>query len=103
MYDPEIFAQGAHGLLLAEWRVRLETPLVIRNGESLAFAEGDEQKSRGVDLRLLWQNASGAPHQHEVAALYDGYEVVDGRLLAYHLAPASSVRGALRSWLIQHI
>ena len=101
MYNNQLYAEGAYSLLLATWNVTLETPLVIRNGRTLSYGEDASTKSRNQHLHLNW--LAGANATHEVAALFDGYEVVDGRVVSYHYVPPSSVRGALRSWVIRHM
>ncbi len=101
MYDNKILQGGVHGVLLARWRLRCETPLAIRNGLSISVAEPKRPKTRGMGLTFRW-----LPHQgdeHEVAALHYGYEVSGSQVRSYHYVPASSVRGALRSWTINHL
>ena len=90
----------------------LETPLAIRNGETLAYLESNRPKSRGDRLQLRWQHPSEELKQqakkdelaqYEVAALHYGYEVVGDKVSSYHFVPPSSVRGALRSWTARHL
>lgn len=99
MYNHEIFKQGVRSALLVNWTLRCETPLAIRNGDALSYSENTNQpKTRGKNLRLKWYRPVSIEHQ--VAALYYGYEVVDGQAKACYVVPPSSVRGALRSWTI---
>ncbi len=100
-YDNKLFAQGLHGVLRATWKLRLVTPLAIRNGLSIKYSEPKASKSRGLHVRFKWQEPDET--DYEVAALHFGYEVVEGTLRAFHFVPASSVRGALRSWTINHL
>jgi hypothetical protein len=100
-YNNKVFAQGLHGLLRATWKLRLMTPLAIRNGLSIKYSEPKASKSRGLRLRFKWQEPDET--DYEVAALHFGYEVVEGGLQAFHFVPPSSVRGALRSWTINHL
>jgi len=102
MYNHELFKQGVRSALLVNWTLRCETPLAIRNGDALSYSEDTLlPKTRGKNLRLKWHRSVNGEHQ--VAALYYGYEVVDGLAKTYYVVPPSSIRGALRSWTIGHL
>lgn len=102
MYDPQIFSSGVYGLLKVNWKLRCETPLAIRNGVSILYRDRDDQKSRGIDISFKWQRPQ-FDSDHEVSALHYGYQVKDNNLESYHFVPASSIRGSLRSWVINHL
>jgi CRISPR/Cas system CSM-associated protein Csm3 (group 7 of RAMP superfamily) len=101
MYNDQLFADGVHSVLLAEWELLCKTPLVIRNGQQIAYSDTTPNKTRLGRLNLSWQTT--LDEEHAVAALHYGYEIRDGRVHSYHFVPASSVRGALRSWSIRHL
>ncbi|MEW5985001.1 MAG: RAMP superfamily CRISPR-associated protein [Chloroflexota bacterium] len=101
MYNNHIFSVGVHSVFLAFWKLECVTPLAIRNGLSISYEEAIARKSRGRDLKFKWKPKEGS--DYEVAALHYGYEIANGQVSAYHFVPASSVRGALRSWTISHL
>jgi hypothetical protein len=45
----------------------------------------------------------GENGNYEVTGLHYGYQIVDDQVKTMHFVPASSVRGALRNWTIQHV
>ncbi len=100
-YNNRIFAEGVHGVLRVNWTLRCETPLAIRNGLFISYEEPKIIKGRGLRLKFKWK----APDEtdYEVAALHFGYEIENAALQPFHFVPASSVRGALRSWTINHL
>jgi hypothetical protein len=100
MYNDQLFADGVHSVLLADWEFVCVTPLVIRNGQQIAYSDSTPIKTRLGKLRL---RQKALDEEHAVAALYYGYEIRDGRVHSYHFVSASSVRGALRSWSIRHL
>lgn len=101
MYNDQLFADGVHSVLLADWELACETPLVIRNGQQIVFSDTAPIKTRLGGLNLSLQTTHD--EEHAVAALHYGYEIRDDRVHSYHFVPASSVRGALRSWSIHHL
>jgi CRISPR/Cas system CSM-associated protein Csm3 (group 7 of RAMP superfamily) len=101
MYNDRLYANGIHSVLLADWELACKTPLVIRNGQQIAYSDITPDKTRLGKLSLSWQTP--LDEEHSVAALYYGYEIRDDRVHRYHYVPASSVRGALRSWSIRHL
>jgi len=111
MYDHRLYAKGVHSILLVEWSLQCQTPLLIRNGKTLVYSENTERaKTRGRDLTLQWKKAAKDGQKNndgiteaEVAGLAYGYVIEDGQVVPYHFVPASSVRGALRSWTLRHL
>ena len=101
MYNDRLYANGIHSVLLADWELACKTPLVIRNGQQIAYSDITPDKTRLGKLSLSWQTP--VDEEHSVAALCYGYEIRDDRVHRYHFVPASSVRGALRSWSIRHL
>lgn len=105
MYNDQLYADGVHGVLLADWELTCETPLAIRNGQHVAYTEAtvtsSPPKTRYRNMSLNWQAPIGP--DFEVTALHYGYEIHGGQVLSYHFVPPSSVRGALRSWTIRHL
>lgn len=101
MYNDQLFANGVHSVLLADWELVCETPLAIRNGQQIAYSDNTPTKTRLGKLNLSWQMKPD--EEHAVAALYYGYEISNGQVQSYHFVPPSSLRGALRSWSIRHL
>jgi CRISPR/Cas system CSM-associated protein Csm3 (group 7 of RAMP superfamily) len=101
MYNDRLYADGVHSMLLAEWELLCNTPLVIRNGHQIAYTDSALTKTRNCDLQLKWQAKDG--QGYEVAALHYGYEILGGQVYSYHFVPPSSIRGALRSWSIRNL
>ncbi|MBN1145608.1 MAG: hypothetical protein JXA78_00020 [Anaerolineales bacterium] len=102
MYNNQIFLQGVHSILLVCWPLRCETPLAIRNGMSITYHEPKVTKGRGLGLKFMWQ-ASKDNTSHDVATLHYGYEIEGSKVISHHFVPPSSVRGALRSWTVNHL
>lgn len=100
-YNNRIFAEGVHGVLRVDWRLRCVTPLAIRNGLTIGYDETKINKGRGLGVKFRWREPEESGY--EVAILHFGYEIADGALHIYHYVPASSLRGALRSWTINHL
>jgi hypothetical protein len=104
MYDNQLFASGVYGVFIADWRLRCETPLAVRNGVRITYQVQDALKSRGKDTRFYWrEKVSTNKKDNEVAALHYGYKIQGDRLAMIHFIPSSSVRGALRAWTINHL
>lgn len=101
MYNDRLYANGIHSVLLADWELACNTPLVIRNGQQIAYSDNTPNKTRLGKLNLSWQTP--LDEEYSVAALHYGYEIRDDLVHRYHFVPASSVRGALRSWSICHL
>jgi len=101
MYDNAIFRQGLSGILHARWTLECKTPLTVRNGLSVSYADRGPAKSRGLNVKFKWQPK--VDPDYELAALAYGYEVEGSKVLSYHAIPASSLRGALRSWTINYL
>lgn len=104
MYSNQIYSSGVYSVLKVYWKLRCETPLAIRNGITIGFEDGSQNKSRGMGQRFMWRASNDKDKsESEVSALHYGYKVVDDNVKAYHFVPPSSVRGALRSWTINHL
>lgn len=101
MYNDRLYADGVHSVLLAEWELLCQTPLVIRNGQHLAYADNAPTKTRYRNPEMKWRGKQG--QEYEVAALHYGYEIQGGSVHSYHFVPSSSIRGSLRSWSIRHL
>ena len=104
MYDNQLYTSGIYGVFITDWMLCCETPLAIRNGMRIGYKDKDQRKSRGMGLRFQWQlPQKGINKDNEVAVLHYGYEVTGDHLTSYHFVPPSSLRGALRSWTINHL
>jgi hypothetical protein len=104
MYDNQLFASGVYGVFIVDWRLCCETPLAVRNGVKIAYQVQDGMKSRGKDTRFYWREKSSTNKKdNEVATLHYGYKIEGDRIAMVHFIPPSSVRGALRSWTINHL
>jgi len=101
MYNDRLYANGVHSVLLADWELACKTPLVIRNGQQIAYSDKTPDKTRLGKLSLSWEMP--ADEEHSVAALHYSYEIHDDRVHRHHFVPASSIRGALRSWSIRNL
>lgn len=101
MYNDLLYSEGVHSVLLAEWELLCKTPMVIRNGYQIAYADSALTKTRYRDLQLKWRGKEN--QEYEVAALHYGYEIRGRQVHSYHFVPPSSIRGALRSWSIRHL
>ena len=51
MYNDQLYAEGVHSVLLAEWELLCRTPLVIRNGHQIAYSDSAHQDASG---RMKW-------------------------------------------------
>ena len=104
MYDNQVFSQGVQGILKGTWELSCETPLVIRNGMKIHYTAAEDKKIRNKDVQFHWQAKDPANKKaSEVACLHYGYEINEGKAKGYYFVPASSVRGALRSWTIRQL
>lgn len=103
MYNDRLYADGVHSMLLAEWELLCNTPLVIRNGYRIAYTDSAQPKTktRYHNLQLKWRNKIN--QEYEVSSLHYGYEIRDDQVCSYHFVSPSSIRGALRSWSIRHL
>lgn len=98
MYNDQLYADGVHSVLLAEWEMLCSTPLVIRNGYHIAYTDSAQTKTRYHDLKLKWRNKENK--EYEVSSLHYGYEISNAQVCSFHFVSPNSVRGALRSWSI---
>lgn len=102
------FENGVHSVLKVEWQLKLETPLCIKNGHSFAWQSvgDDSKKSRNHDTVYKWntpKSKNERDNENEIQDLHYGLFVEDGKLVPKYMVPASSIRGTLRSWTIQHL
>jgi len=107
-YDDRQYGKGVQSILQVEWELVCKTPLAIRNGQSVVFeADRGNQKSRGRGLAMKWEIAPEKKKKSDddvtLASLAYEYVVDGDKLVPYHMIPASSVRGALRSWTMRHL
>ena len=104
MYNNKLYADGVYGMLKVRWVLKLETPMVIRNGKFIHYKSREKanSKNRGLGIEFGWSKSTDKD-KPDVAALHYGYEIRDGKVQAYHFVPASGVRGAFRSWVIDHL
>ncbi|MEE4355056.1 MAG: RAMP superfamily CRISPR-associated protein [Desulfococcaceae bacterium] len=91
--------RGLHSLLRVQWKLRLETPLCIRSGHTSAFGSGTGNKNRNSKMSFLWNREKGRDNA-EVSELCTGLRVEQGQLVPVYSIPSSSLRGALRSWML---
>lgn len=101
------FKNGVLGVLRAEWTLKLETPLVVRHGDSKAFFLRKCKKGKGNELKTTWQKPVAQSESDEWAEITDfNYHFrVDeqNNLKTLYSVPASSIRGALRNWTIRQM
>jgi CRISPR/Cas system CSM-associated protein Csm3 (group 7 of RAMP superfamily) len=95
-----IFKEGVHSLLQVEWSLMLVTPLCIRNGRQFVW-DASGTKSRFQNVLYQW-NKTPQRSDHQIQDLHFEVEVNDTTINSVYCVPASSVRGTLRSWTIQH-
>jgi len=108
---PIPFEKGVLGVLNAEWRLKLETPLIIRNESKAAIKlqSEDQTKGRGTELEIVWlnseeklsSNTKGKKLYSELADFNYNFEVNGNRLRVEYSIPASSIRGSLRNSAIR--
>lgn len=104
MYDNQIFSNGVHSVLIGHWKLSCETPLVIRNGLDICYSSEEATKTRNKDIKFSWRGKDATnKKEYEVATLHYGYKIENSKVISYHFVPPSSVRGALRSWTINHL
>ncbi len=90
-------------LLIIDLELELATPLVIRGGTS-SWSQGRVGKARNLNMRYSKRNRKKEGKEWtELGDLQTQAEIVDGQLaLSFHL-PASSLRGATRSWVLSQL
>lgn len=102
-----IFSDGVNAILLTKWKLRLETPLCIKsmkNNSSSAFNPTDgEKKTRNCNMSFGWNRSTTNNDEVKVSDAHFEIHIKDGRVFPYYSIPASSIRGALRSWTIKHL
>lgn len=103
---PFPFEQGIQSALHCHWRLTLKTPLVIRSGKQASYKNNKEgyKKGRGQETEFSWEKTEKDDDQTwtEVADFNYQFTVgTDDELTVDYAIPPSSVRGALRQWLIK--
>ena len=93
MNNHPVMFKSIQGVLKICWEFECKQPLVIRNGQKLNFV--NRQRSNRVN--------NGDQTEMEVAELNYSYWVEDEQLVAYYKVPASSIRGVLRSYVIDNL
>jgi len=102
MVKQPLFKDGVNAVLVTKWKLRLETPLCIKNNSSSAFNPTDgEKKTRNCNMSFGW-NRSTTNDEVQVSDAHFGIHIKDGQVLPCYSIPASSIRGSLRSWTIKH-
>ena len=103
---PALFENGVTSVLKADWTLKLETPLCIRNGSHSAFRStigGNEgKKTRNVKMGYRFNGDSGGDWSQVSEAAFC-VAVENGRAVPRYRVSAKSVRGAIRSWTITHL
>jgi len=96
--------QGIKSILSADWTLRIETPLCIRNGGKSAFNPSgqSDSKIRNADMSFKW-NADKTGNNVEVSESVFEIKIENGEPVPYYTVPSSSIRGAFRSWTIRHL
>jgi len=103
MIKQPLFRDGVNAVLVTKWKLRLETPLCIKNNSSSAFNPTDgEKKTRNYNMSFGW-NRLITGDEVQVSDAHFGIHIKDGRVFPGYSIPASSIRGALRSWTIKHL
>jgi hypothetical protein len=98
-----LFRDGVNAVLVTKWKLRLETPLCIKSGSTSAFNPTDgEKKTRNCNMSFGW-NRSTTNDEVQVSDAHFRIHIKDGRVIPCYSIPASSIRGALRSWTIKHL
>ena len=107
MTKQPLFANGINAVLVTKWKLRLETPLCIKsikNNSSSAFNPTDgEKKTRNCNMSFGWNRSTTNNDEVKVSDAHFGIHIKDGRVIPCYSIPASSIRGALRSWTIKHL
>src|SRR5690606_20765756 len=104
MYDHRLCAAGVHSTLLVEWLLQFETPLVVPNGLRIGYKDDNRSQGRGQGVECGWKEPPAKrDREHQLAILNYGYAVAGERVVARHVVPAGSARGAVRSWTTGHL
>ena len=103
MTKQPLFRDGVNAVLVTKWKLRLETPLCIKNNSLSAFNPTDgEKKTRNCNMSFGW-NRSTTNDEVKVSDAHFGIHIKDERVIPCYSIPASSIRGSLRSWTIKHL
>lgn len=101
----KIFAKGLQSILEANWTLRLETPMCIKSGATTAFKPtGLGNKTRLTQMGFDWHAPKGdAANTVELMDLHSGVRVTEEGVTAVYTIPETSLRGALRSWMLKRL
>jgi len=103
MIKQSLFSDGVNAVLVTKWKLGLETPLCIKNNSSSAFNPTDgEKKTRNCNMSFGW-NRLTTGDEVQVSDAHFEIHIKDRQVLPCYSIPASSIRGALRSWTIKHL
>ena len=103
MIKQPLFRDGVNAVLVTKWKLRLETPLCIKSNSSSAFNNADGvPKTRNCNMSFGW-NRLATGDEVQVSDAHFGIQIKSGQVLPCYSIPASSIRGALRSWTIKHL
>lgn len=100
-YNNKIFRDGVTSVLKVLWALKCVTPLAVRNGQAIAYTEQRQNKARNQNVNFLWRKKL-SESEAESACVCFGYEIINQQVTPYHFIPATSIRGALRSWTMRH-
>ncbi len=98
----EPFAKGINSVLVINWSIKLATPLCIRNGSKFKWKQTSKEKSRNTGVQFLW-NEPKEGNWNEIQDLHYALQLQNNHLTPFYQIPASSLRGAMRSWSLQHL
>jgi hypothetical protein len=97
------FKKGLKNLLTVEWTLSLVTPLCIKNGHASAFkSSAGDSKSRYDQVQFSW-NMDAREGIVDVQDFVFDIRVTENGVQPLYLLPASSIRGAFRSWTLKRL
>lgn len=96
---------AVRGVALIEWKLKTATKLCIKSGTISAWqqAASTKGKMRQVDAFLDFYKKEQNDEKASLADFYHDASIVNGTLKVRYRIPASSVRGALRSYTIKRL
>jgi len=90
MIKQPLFRDGVNAVLVTKWKLRLETPLCIKNNSSSAFNPTDgEKKTRNYNMSFGW-NRLITGDEVQVSDAHFGIHIKDGRVFPGYSIPAKS-------------
>jgi len=99
MFERAIFSPGIQSLLKVEWKLTLATPLCVRAKRTFKW-NSSGNKSRNTSIDYNWNKTTG--DGNNIFDLHFDLVIKNGELIPFYSVPASSIRGTLRTWTIQH-